>query len=128
MSANNRDIRILQHILSYCEQIDEAVSRFGKDSSLFLRDAIYHNAVSLCILQIGELVSNLTEEFRTEYSGIPWRQIKLMRNIVAHRYGTVDHTLTWDVVIKDIPELKDFCHSVLDAQQQTANSSELFKQ
>ena len=117
MSDNNRDLRILQHIISYCGQIDEAVSRFGKDSDLFLRDAVYHNAVSLCILQIGELVSNLTDEFRTEHPGIPWRQIKLMRNIVAHRYGTVDHTLTWDVVTNDIPELKDFCHSILDTSK-----------
>ena len=54
MSGSERDLSILRHILSYCEQIEEAVNRFGADSDLFLRDAVYHNAVSLCILQIGE--------------------------------------------------------------------------
>jgi uncharacterized protein with HEPN domain len=37
-----------------------------------------------------------------------------MRNIVAHRYGTVDHTITWDVVQQDIPALKTYCLEVLD--------------
>ena len=94
------------HIVSYCEQIDIAVERFGKSYDTFVNDPVYHNAVSLCILQIGELVGNLSETFRAEHSAIPWRQIKLMRNIVAHRYGTVDHSITWDVVEHDIPELK----------------------
>ena len=74
---------------------------------------MYHNAVSLCILQIGELVGNLTDEFRAAHTAIPWREIKLMRNIVAHRYGTVDHSITWDIVVKDIPELKQFCVQTL---------------
>ncbi len=41
-----------------------------------------------------------------QHKEIPWREIKLMRNIVAHRYDTVDHSITWDVVEKDIPTLK----------------------
>jgi len=27
--------------------------------------------------------------------GIPWREIGLMRSIVARRYGTVDRAITW---------------------------------
>ena len=113
MSGSERDQSILRHILSYCAQIDETVERFGADGDLFVRDNVYHNAVSLCILQIGELVANLSDEFRAAHPGIPWREIKLMRNIVAHRYGTVDHTITWDVVENDIPALKEYCNKVL---------------
>jgi len=109
MNEDSRDIRILEHITDYCDQISEAVERFGADLSIFLNDRVYRNAVSLCILQIGELVSILTEEFEQNYSDIPWREIKLMRNIVAHRYGTIDYTITWDVVQNDIPKLKAFC-------------------
>lgn len=106
MSGGSRDLSILRHIISYCKQIDDAVEHFGESYELFAENSIYHNAVSLCILQIGELVSNLTEEFRVKHTDIPWREIKLMRNIVAHRYGTVDHAITWDVVMNDIPVLK----------------------
>lgn len=109
MNGSERDLGILRHILNYCEQIEETVERFGTDCDIFLQDSVYHNAVSLCILQIEELAGNLTEEFRASHPGIPWREIKLMRNIVAHRYGTVDHAITWDVVVNDIPVLKEYC-------------------
>ena len=109
MSGNERDLSILRHILRYCEQIENAVARFGAELDVFLNDDVYHNAVSLCILQIGELVGNLTEDYRASHPDIPWREIRLMRKIVAHRYGTVDHTITWDVVIHDIPILKEYC-------------------
>ena len=124
MSGNSRNLSILRHILSYCGQIDEAVERFGAERAAFEADSVYHNAVSLCILQIGELVGNLTDEFRASHPSIPWREIKLMRNIVAHRYGTVDHSLTWDVVMKDIPELKRFCEEILDETENNMEEAE----
>ena len=109
MKPLNRDIHILEHIVSYCQQIEETVARFGNDGSIFYSDPIYRNAAALCILQIGELVGKLSEEFRSQHSSIPWRQIKAMRNIVAHSYGTVDPETTWEVIQYDIPKLKKYC-------------------
>ena len=116
MKAPDKDSRILAHIVSYCDQINMAVERFGKSYDIFSNDPVYRNAVSLCILQIGELVGNLSEPFRLEHTTIPWRQIKLMRNVVAHRYGTVDHSIIWDVVAHDIPTLKAYCERVLKGE------------
>ena len=61
MNVNNKDIRILEHIVSYCVQIEEAVERFGRDEKIFIEDAVYHNAIALCILQIGELHHHLNQ-------------------------------------------------------------------
>ena len=98
MSERERDLRLLRRIVEYCDQADMAAARFGRSFQGFDQDPVYRNAVALCILQIGELVGRLSEEFRDTHAQIPWRQIKLMRNIVAHRYGTVDNAITWDVV------------------------------
>ena len=117
MSVRERDLSILRHILEYCRQIFDTVERFGKDEEVFLSDHVYHNSVALCILQIGELVGNLSDTFKSEHTGIPWREIKMMRNIVAHRYGTVDHTITWEVVGKDIPVLREYCAEILAADE-----------
>lgn len=114
MKAPDKDIRILTHIVSCCSQINMAADRFGKSYEIFSKDPVYRNSVALCILQIGELVGNLSEAFRAEHPSVPWRQIRLMRNIVAHRYGTVDHAITWDVVENDIPELKAYCEELLE--------------
>lgn len=113
MNVSDRDRSILKHIVEYCDQINMAIERFGDDFYVFDEDPVYRNAVSLCILQIGELVGILSDEFKTEHADIPWAQIKKMRNIVAHRYGTVDATITWDVVKEDIPNLKMYCSSLI---------------
>ena len=110
-----RDISILEHIVSYCEQIEQTVVRFGDDYDVFTQDAIYRNAAALCILQIGELVGKLTEAFRETHTAIPWRKIKAMRNIVAHSYGTIDSEITWEIIKEDIPELKAYCIAVIQS-------------
>ena len=68
----DRDAGILEHIVSYCEQIELTVERFGDSYDIFQTDAIYRNAAALCILQIGELVGKLTEDFRNSHDAIPW--------------------------------------------------------
>ena len=116
MKPLDRNISILSHIVTYCEQIELTVQRFG-GKDIFQSDPIYRNAAALCILQIGELVGNLSDEFRARYPGVPWRQIKAMRNIVAHRYGTIDPETTWEVIEEDIPILKKYCQGIIQGQE-----------
>lgn len=61
----------------------------------------------------GELAGKLTDEFRAEHPGAPWRQIRGMRNIVAHSYGTVDPEITWEILTEDIPKLKTYCKQII---------------
>ena len=39
----DRDASILEHIVSYCEQIELTVDRFGDSYDTFQTDAIYRN-------------------------------------------------------------------------------------
>ena len=74
MKPFDRNASILEHIISYCDQIQQTVERFGDDYALFESDPIYRNATALCILQIGELVGMLTDDFREEHPSVPWRR------------------------------------------------------
>ena len=116
MKPLDRDTNILRHIVNYCEQIEQTIERFGNSAEIFAADPIYRNAAALCILQIGELVGNLSDGFRNDHPTIPWRQIKAMRNIVAHKYGTVDAEITWEIITSDIPTLKKYCLTLVDSQ------------
>ena len=115
MMPLDRNISILEHIVKYCEQIDSTIQRFGNNYDSFSRDEIYRNAAAMCVLQIGELAGKLTDAFREKYPGAPWRQIKAMRNIVAHSYGTVDPETTWEILQYDIPALKSYCKDIIDS-------------
>ena len=105
----DRDIEILRHILRYCGQIETAHADFGASRERFNNSTTYQNAVCTCILQIGELVGRLSEEYRAEHADIPWHKIRGMRNYVAHEYGHLDLDVVWYTATKSIPELRRFC-------------------
>ena len=114
---SNNDSSILNYILKYCEQINETSAEFDNSKDRFAESATFRNAVCLCLLQIGELVSVLSDEFKTENKTMQWREIKLLRNIVAHRYGQVDYDIIWDICCSDIPEMMDFCVQKLEGKE-----------
>ena len=111
---NKGDLQRIQHIKLYCEEINGFVERFGNDYRSFIADRAYYNAVSMCILQIGELANAISEEFReTTKEQINWKQIRGMRNWIAHAYGEVDELILWETISNDIPVLLEFCQVIL---------------
>lgn len=113
MALNERDAHILKHMAAYCDDISETVKRFGNSIEAFRGDKVYRNACAMCILQIGELAGHLSEEFRVAHWQMPWNEIKAMRNVVAHAYGSVSVQMTWETIEQDIPALRAFCHKAL---------------
>ena len=114
MRLKDTDAQILQHIFNYCEEIDLTIKTFGVDENKFLDDFIYQNALSMPILQIGELVKHLSASFTENYPEIAWRAIVGMRNHFAHGYQVMNFSEVWDTAINDVPDLKNFCKKVLE--------------
>ena len=102
---NDRDRSILQKIVEYCEQAIQTRAAFGDTLEAFSSSHIFQNACCMCILQIGELAGKLSEEARQASPDIPWREIRGMRNVFAHGYGTIILESTWETLQKDIPDL-----------------------
>ena len=113
MALSERDVTILEHITAYCNDISDMVIRFGNSIESFQTDKAYRNACAMCILQIGELVGHLSEAFRREHAEMPWNEIKAMRNVVVHAYGSISVQTTWETIEQDIPVLKAFCERVM---------------
>ena len=110
----NRNVEVLRHIVGYCQEIEKTMERFGKKYELFSEDSVYQNAVALCVLQIGELTTHFTEDFKDTYNGMPWNQIKALRNVVAHNYGKIDKEILWETIMNDIPALKEYCEKIME--------------
>jgi len=113
MSAETRDAQILRRMVQYCNEIDETIAVFGDSYEIICKNNVFKNATAMCILQIGELSANLTEDFKVKYNALPWKQIKGMRNLLAHGYGTLDIEEMWNTIKHDIPALCAYCESVL---------------
>lgn len=65
--------------------------------------------VSFNIFQIGELVKKLPDSFIMEHPYKEWKQIKGMRDRIAHGYDSVDLEIIYLTAKKDIDPLIDFC-------------------
>ncbi len=109
----NRDKIILQKIVRYCEQIEGTLDRFNRDKKIFCTDYVFFNACNMCVIQIGELAGNISDNFRETHTKIPWRQLQGLRNIYAHNYQDVDYDLAWSTLIDDLPQIKEECVKLL---------------
>lgn len=67
----------------------------------------------MCIIQIGELVGRLSDEFIEKYNETPWHAIKGMRNLHAHDYENVDLEIVWNTLVEDIPYLKEQINKII---------------
>jgi len=110
---NERDKNILEHIICYCNEINDANDQFGSSLDVLKANSVYKNAVSMCILQIGELVILLSDELKIQYDEMPWQDIKSMRNIAAHQYHKFDLDTLWETIVEDIPKLREYCDYII---------------
>ena len=67
----------------------------------------------MCVVQIGELVGQLSEELKKQNSAIPWRVIKDTRNFYVHAYGAIDVESVWETLTGDIPTLQATCETLI---------------
>ena len=112
------DLQRISRIREYCVIIQRTVSRYGADMDSFISDIDYQQSIAFSLLQIGELVGGLSEDFRCSTRGqMPWNAVKGMRNMVAHDYGNVNRERMWATVVTDIPALKQFCDEQLSAAE-----------
>ncbi len=108
------DRNVLEYIIKYCDDVETTIKRFGDGLSVFENDVDYKNSISMSIMQIGELTTHLTEEFKKETSkDIPWNLIKAMRNHYAHGYFYMDNKEIFETAVVDIPNLKEKCLEIL---------------
>lgn len=113
MSNSIRDVQIVEKIVKYCIEVEETINLFGDSYENMIKISAYKNAIAMCVLQIGELSGHLSEEFKALHNTIPWKQIKAMRNFMAHRYGHLDTEELWNTAKVDIPVLRNYCEDVV---------------
>lgn len=79
----------------------------------FLIDEKLKRALSMTIINIGELVKNVTEEMRREYPQIPWKAVAGMRDITAHKYQTLRMEDVYTTVKDDFVILREQLKEIL---------------
>ena len=107
---------ILIYICNHCKRIEQKLVGINKE--MFDEDDDIKEIICFNIFQIGELAKGLTPEFISKYGNMPWKQIKGMRDVIGHKYGTIDINKVWETATNDIVPLRKYCESILIENQQ----------
>ncbi|KAF5418324.1 MAG: hypothetical protein C5S45_09275 [Candidatus Methanocomedens sp.] len=94
----------IEHILESIELIENYTA--NKTISDFIESVQLQDSIIRRIEIIGEAVKNLPAEVKSNYPDVPWKNIAGIRDVLIHKYFGIDLELTWQVVQKDIPDLK----------------------
>ena len=93
----------LEDILAAGRLIASYVS--GIEEGQFATDTEKQDAVIRRLEIIGEATRHLSDETRIAIPELPFRQMRGMRNLVAHDYANVNLQIVWEVATVHVPEM-----------------------
>jgi uncharacterized protein with HEPN domain len=109
-----RDFRLyLDDILEAVTWIREYTA--GLDQHGLAEDRKTLDAVVRNLEIIGEAARNLPDEWKVGASGIEWRKIVALRNLLAHEYFGISIPIVWDIVQNKLGPLEKACKKILNS-------------
>ncbi len=81
------------------------------DAAHTIQDAVIRN------LQVmAESTQRLSDMLKAKHPEIPWAGIAGFRNLLVHDYFGIDLRVVWQIVVKDVPELKAAVVGILQSR------------
>ena len=90
------------------EKIDDALAykeTFGSIEAT-LNSKMGFDAVSMCILQVGETLNKLSQEIIQKHTELPVKESYLTRNYIAHDYEGISKIILETILREHFPVLK----------------------
>ena len=110
MKKNDRIL--LEKILTDTQDIQEFIQGHNRES--FINNKLVQNAVVMSLLKIGERAHNLSTEFKSDTTQIPWEQMTRLRHIAAHEYEVLRTADIWVNATRDVSLLQQQLQAILN--------------
>jgi len=94
--------------------IDRILSYTGEGRDTFFGDSRTQDAVIRNIEVIGEASRGVSPATRAAHPEVPWKQIAGTRDRVIHGYFTVDLEIVWEIVEKELAELRRLVAAIVE--------------
>lgn len=92
-----------QHILDNIDKIKRIQERGN-----ILDDDILYDATIRNLQTLSEATQSIPDEYKSNFSNIPWKEISGFRNVLVHNYlGDIDPMTINAVIQKHLPALED---------------------
>lgn len=102
----------LEDIVTACDRVLEYTR--GMDEETFAANQLTVDAVLRNLEVVGEAAKSLPEELRATASGIDWRRVAGLRDILAHQYFAVNLATVWDIVQTSLDPLREATTQLID--------------
>ena len=93
----------LRHILECIRRVEEDVAG-GRER--FLASHTVQDAVLRNLQTMAESSQRLSNSLKATQPSIEWHRIGAFRNLLVHNYLGIDLNVVWQIVERDVPELK----------------------
>ena len=111
ISMKDRDKNILLKLKEKADVLPKLTD--GYDLQGFLGSEVLKLAVSMALINLGELVNRLTEETKQQNPAVPWRTITGQRNAVALGYDLLEMEEIWKTATVDVPLFRTQIEEIL---------------
>jgi len=101
----------LRDMLEAIENIERYAAQ-GKET--FEKDELIQSWIVRHLQIIGEAARVMPQDLMAKTPHIPWLKIIGMRNILVHDYFRIDTEIVWQVVERDLQDLKRLLQSLLE--------------
>ena len=110
---------ILRKMVGYCDDIAAILQSFDADYQRYTAEKVYQYACDMCIIQLGELASRLSDACIGASPELPWKYVRAMRNLFAHDYQSARLDMVWDTLTNDIPSFRSQLAALLEEENLT---------
>jgi len=108
----NKDKVCVEKIIMYCNKVISFSDEVSRED--FMDSDILKYSCSFALGQIGDLVKQISNNFKEQRSEVPWHKVAGFRNRVIHEYENVDLDILWEIITKSIPELLNYTQEILN--------------
>ena len=82
------------------------------DYEEFAKNELLQDAMMFRLIQISENAKKLSDDYKEEHAKIPWMAMYGLRNRIVHDYGSVDLSIVYNTLKRDIPELLEMLSDI----------------
>ena len=105
MNNNKTNSYFMEKALSDIEVIISYTK--NKTYEEIMSDGLLVDGIMFRLIQLIENIKNISEEFKVSHPEIPWGDIMGFRNGIVHEYGKTDYSTVYEIVSRDIYQLKE---------------------
>ena len=100
----------LIHIQKAINEIETFIHNVNKNE--FINNHLLTSAVLFQFSVIGEAVIYIENYLLDKYE-YPWYKVRAFRNLISHENFQIKLDAVWEIIINDLPELKQVIETIL---------------